>query len=103
MLHKKIIFIIVSLIWGLVLILGVNITLHDAVSIEDQITNQVQQNEIVNAYNAEIERCDTQFTYNSSNWSQCLQNALDYFEINLLDEEHYQKLRNNPEILNSDS
>ncbi len=85
---------IVSLIWGLVLILGVNITLQDAVSIEDQIINQVQQMEIVNSYNAEIRRCDSLFTDNSPSWSQCIQNAAENFEITSLDEEHYQKLRN---------
>ena len=93
MLHKKIIFIIISLIWGLVLILGVNYTLQNTVSIEEKILHNVNQMEIVNAYNAEIVRCDDLFTDNSPSWSECIRNASLDFEIDLLDKEHYLMLR----------
>ena len=93
MLHKKIIFIIISLIWGLVLILGVNYTLQNTVSIEEKILSNVKQMEIVNAYNAEIVRCDNLFTDNSPRWSECIKNASLDFKIELLDEEHYLMLR----------
>ena len=76
------------------MILGINITFEDAtVSIEERVINNVKQIEIVNAYNAEIVRCDNLFTDNSPSWSQCIKNAAEDFEIELLDEEHYQKLR----------
>lgn len=95
MLHKKIIFLIISLIWGLVMVLGaIHMLQNDAVSIEEKVTNNVKQTGIVNAYNAEIVRCDNLFTDNSPSWSECINNASQDFEIDLLDKEHYQKLRN---------
>lgn len=94
MLHKIIILVIISLIWGLVFVLGANHTLQDTVSIEERIIDNVKQIEIVNAYNAEIVRCDDLFTDNSPSWSECIKNASLDYEIDLLDEEHYLKLRN---------
>jgi hypothetical protein len=94
MLHRVIIFFIISLIGGLVLILGVNIALEDVGSIEDKVINQALQTEILNSYNAEIMRCDNRFTDNSSSWSECIANASINFKVQLLDESHYQELRN---------
>ena len=88
------IYVIISLIWGLVIIIGVNLTFQDATSIGDQVANNVKQTQIVNAYNAEIIRCDNLYNDNSPNWSECIKNASLDFEIDLLDEDHYQKLRN---------
>gem|GEM_PF-3877153 len=85
---------IISLIWGLIIIIGVNLTFQDATSIEDQVINNVKQTQILNAYNAEIIRCDNIYTDNSPNWLECIKNASLDFEINLLDEDHYKKLRN---------
>jgi hypothetical protein len=93
MLHKLTIYMIICLIWGLVLILGVNVTFREAVSVDDIIIDKLKQMEIVNAYNAEIVRCDNLFTDNSPSWSECLKNASLDFEIDLLDEEHYLMLR----------
>jgi hypothetical protein len=93
MLHKKIIFLIISLIWGLVLILGVNVTIQDTMSIKEKTLYNVKQMEIVHAYNAEIVRCDTLFTDNSPRWKECLGNASLDFEIDLLDKKHYRMLR----------
>jgi len=93
MLHKIIIFLIISLFWGLVLVLGVNVTFRDAVSIDEIIIYNVKQMEIVNAYNAEIVRCDNLFTDNSPRWNECIKNASLDFEIGLFDEEHYLMLR----------
>ena len=84
---------IISLIWGLVIILGVNQTFDDALSIEDRVIKNVKQAEIVNGYNAEVVRCDNVYSYNSPSWTECIKNASIDFEIGLLDEEHYQKLR----------
>ena len=94
MLHKKIIFFIISLIWGLIIILGANVLIQDTASIEKRTIDNVKQMGIVIAYNAEIVRCDNIFTDNSPGWSECIKNASLDFEIDLLDEEHYQKLRN---------
>jgi len=88
------IYMIISLIWGLVIIIGVNLTFQDAISIEDKVINNVKQTQIVNEYNAEIIRCDNLYTDNSPRWSECIKNASLDFEIDLLDEDHYQKLRN---------
>ena len=93
MLHKKTIFLIISLFWGLLLVLTVNGVFRDSVSIEERITYNLKQVEIVNAYNAEIVRCDNLFTDNSPSWSECIKNASLDFEIELLDEEHYLMLR----------
>ena len=94
MLHKKTIFLIISLFWGFHLVLGVSGIFRDAVSIVERTIDNLKQMEIVNAYNAEIVRCDNIFTDNSPGWSECIKNASLDFEIDLLDEEHYQKLRN---------
>ena len=76
------------------MILGINIIFEDAaVSIEEKVINNVKQIEIVNAYNAEIVRCDNLFTDNSPRWNECIKNASLDFEIDLLDKEHYRKLR----------
>ena len=93
MLHKLTIYIIICFIWALVLILAVNVTFREGVSIDDKIINNLKQMEIVNAYNAEIVRCDILFADNSPSWSECLKNASLDFEIGLLDEEHYRMLR----------
>jgi hypothetical protein len=92
-LHKKTIFLIISLFWGLLLILGANGVFRDAVSIEERTTYNLKQIEIVNGYNAEIVRCDNLFTDNSPSWNECIKNASLDFEIDLLDEEHYLMLR----------
>jgi len=93
MLHKKTIFLLMSLFWGLVLILSVNDMLRDAISIEERTIYNVRQTGIVNAYNAEIVRCDNLFTDNSPRWNECIKNASLDFEIDLLDKEHYLMLR----------
>ena len=72
---------IISLIWGLIIIIGVNLTFQDATSIEDQVINNVKQTQILNAYNAEIIRCDNIYTDNSPNWLECIKNASLDFEI----------------------
>ena len=88
------IYVIISLIWGVVIILGVNITIQDTLSIEDKVANDVRQTQIVNSYNAEIIRCDNIYTDKSPSWSECIKNASLDFEIDLLDEDHYRQLRN---------
>ena len=88
------IYMVISLIWGVVLVLGVNYTFQDFTSIEEKVINDVKQTQIVNAYNSEIIRCDSTYTDNSPNWSECIKNASLNFEIDLLDEEHYQILKN---------
>ena len=93
MLHKKTIFLIISLFWGLLLVLGVSSIFRDAVSVEERTIDNLKQMEIVNAYNAEIVRCDNLFTDNSLSWSECIRNASLDFEIDLLDGEHYLMLR----------
>ncbi len=93
------IYVIISLIWGVVIIIGVNITIQDTLSIEDKVANDVKQTQIVNSYNAEIIRCDNIYTDNSPRWSECIKNASLDFEINLLDEDHYRQLRNQMKVV----
>ena len=94
MLHKLMIYAIISSIWGVVIILGVSITVQDTLSIEDKIANDVKQTQIVNSYNAEIIRCDNIYTDNSPSWSECIKNASLDFGIDLLYEDLYRQLRN---------
>jgi hypothetical protein len=105
---KPVLIIAIAVVCSVVAVLGVLMGLQQIATMQaqqayDEYEQQVksQQMEIVNAYNLEISRCNTIFVDNIMGKYQCSDNAVENFQIYLLDEYYYGKLKYTPSNFDS--
>ena len=106
---KPVVIIAIAVVCSVIAVLGVLIGIQQVTTMQaqqayDQYEQQVksQQMEIVNSYNQEITRCNTVFVDNIMGEYQCSDNAVENFQIYLLDEFHYGKLKYRPSNFDSE-